>query len=140
MKRIANVNGVNVYSDKAGSISINGSRITFADGSSCDVRTKAVSNRGSGGIQIGEGDGSEAGQEKVTKGPTRFLATDLRLSNLTANLVVEVWSQSGMEVTMSGPKDALEAIIAKPDGSTLSIKGKDAEGGSSGGAGRESFK
>ncbi|MFA6160588.1 MAG: DUF2807 domain-containing protein [Patescibacteria group bacterium] len=123
MKKVANVNGTNVYSDKSGSISINGSRITFADGSSCDVRTKAVDNRGRGSIRVGEGDGSEAGEEKVTKGPTRFSTTDLRFSNLAANIVVEVWGQSGMDVTMSGPKDALEAIIAKADGSTLFIEG-----------------
>ncbi|MDD2785812.1 MAG: DUF2807 domain-containing protein [Patescibacteria group bacterium] len=122
MKKVANVNGTNVYSDKPGSISINGSRITFADGSSCDVRTKAVDNRGRGSIRVGEGDGSEAGEERVTKGPMRFSTTDLRFSNLAANIVVEV-CQSGMDVTMSGPKGALEAIIAKADGSTLFIEG-----------------
>lgn len=133
MKTVANINGVNVYSDKPGSISINGSRITFADGSSCDVRTKVVNNRGSGSIRIGEDDGNEAGQERVMKGPMHFSTTDLRLSNFTANVVVEVWGQSGMEIVMSGPKDALEAIVAKPDNSMLSIEGKEVRSGSSDG-------
>jgi hypothetical protein len=133
MRQVAHINGVNVYSDKQGSISIYGSCITFADDSSCDVRTKVVNNRGPGSIRIGDaGDVSGERQEKVTKGPTRFPTTALRIEDLVGNVVVEVWDQSGMEVSMSGPKDALETIVAESEDSTLSIKDGGTERGSSG--------
>ncbi len=132
MKLVAHINGVNVYSDKQGSISIDDSCIRFGDGSSCDVRTKSVNNRGPGSIRIGDDGDQQGSTEKVIKGPTRFQATTLRIENLVGNVVVEVWDQPGMEVSMSGPKDALETIVAKSDGSTLSIKGEGTERGSSG--------
>lgn len=130
MKIIATVNGVSVYSDKQ-MAGINCSRITFTDGSSCDVSTGSIDNRGPGSIRIGE-DSANRVQENETKGPTRFSTTSLRLSGLTARLVAEPWDRSDMELTVSGPKDELESIVAEPQGSVLSIEGRATRGRSRG--------
>lgn len=143
MQEVAKINGVCVYSDKQ-VVSIHNTRITFADGSSCDVSDGTVDNRGPGSIRIG---GDRKKQEKVTKGPTRHSTDALRVSKLAATLVIEVWdgaptapqgsshpyriapsshlSSGGMEITLSGPKDQLEAIITRTEGATLVIEGKD---------------
>lgn len=130
MKIIATINGISVYSDKQ-LTGISGTRISFADGSSCDIGTKSVDDRGPGSIQIGE-DGTQKAQENATNGPTRFSTTSLQLSGLTARLVVEPWDRSDMELTVSGPKDELESIVAKPQGSVLSIEGRTTRGRSRG--------
>ena len=49
---IANINGIEVHSDKTMKSIVN-SKITFTDESWCDVSTKQIVNKGQGYISIG---------------------------------------------------------------------------------------
>lgn len=136
MALIANVNGKPVYSDKQ-MASITNTRVTFTDGSWCDVATGDVHNNGSGYINIGGSDtGSDA--KKITEGPKRVSASALEVRGVDADVKVDVYAASkmdkasGIEYTITGPADQVKAIRANVQGSTLVIEG-DGSGSSSGG-------
>jgi hypothetical protein len=123
MKQIAVINGIAVFSDKSGGISINNSRIVFADGSSCDVRTKSIDNRGPGRIRLGEENAPED-EERITKGPTRYPTVNLRITDIVANIVVEVWDRADTELTLSGPKKVVEGVRAEVHHALLNLMGQ----------------
>lgn len=130
MALVASVNGTSVYSDKAIS-SIKNDRITFSDGSWCDVKTGKVHNVGPGFIDIGDS-GSDSSAEKITKGPERVSASALELRQVTADVTVEVYDGREIEYSITGPSDKVNAINATIRGGTLVIEGK-ADNSSSGG-------
>lgn len=130
MALIATVNGQAVYSDKRMS-GITNSRITFTDGSWCDVSTGQVHNNGSGYINIGGSDTASESQ-KVTVGPKRFAANALEIHGVNADVRVETHSGSDIEYTVAGPADQVESIRANVLGSTLVIKGDGSNSSSSG--------
>jgi len=128
MALIAKVNGKPVYSDKQMSGVVN-ARITFTDGSWCDVSTGEVHNAGSGYISIG---GSDSGLnvKKVNEGPKRVAASALEVRGVVADVQVEIHRNSDIEYTITGPADQVEAIRANVQGGTLVIQG-DSSGSSS---------
>lgn len=130
MALIANINGKPVYSDKHMAAVVN-TRVTFTDGSWCDVSTGEIHNNGSGYINIGGSDtGSEA--EKITEGPKRVSASALEVRSVGADIQVDVHSGNDIEYTVTGPADQVKAIRANVQGNTLVIEG-DGSGSSSGG-------
>lgn len=125
MKPTAVVNGVAVYSDKSMTSIIN-DRIEFSDGSWCNVRTGEVSNRGPGFINIGKPGGeaaAEYGGEKITFGPKKFIAHTLTVQNLDADVEVVSGDEREMSVTVSGPKGAVDKILAAERGGSLTVEG-----------------
>lgn len=122
MGLVANINGISVYSDKPGGIAVRNSRVTFADGSWCDVSTGQVHNVGPGYIRIGNtsvGDKTKI----VTDGPKQFSAVALEVNNVTAKVNVDVHDGSQIEYTVTGPADQVEVINAKVSSNTLVIEG-----------------
>jgi hypothetical protein len=130
MALTANVNGKPVYSDKQMAAVVN-TRVTFTDGSWCDVRTGEVHNNGSGYINIGGSD-SGGNAPKITEGPKQVEAIGLELQGLAADVQVDIHQGSGIEYTITGPANQVNAIRANVQGCTLVIEG-DGSGGSSGG-------
>lgn len=120
MSLIANINGKPVYSDKQ-VISITNTRVTFSDGSWCDVSSGEIHNAGSGYINIGGADtGSEA--SKITEGPKRASAEALEVRGIVANVQVNTHQNSDMEYTITGPADQVKAIRAHVQGNALVIE------------------
>lgn len=146
MKKVAVVDGVPIYSDKKGSISIINSCITFADGSTCDVFAGTIINKGSGDIRIGykprspapavrseRGTGSayrdyvpreeEDPHAMITRGPSRHSASNLRVVGLSARLIVEPWDGKDVELTITGTRDGVNAISTSIKDGVLTIEG-----------------
>lgn len=130
MAHIANVNGKDIFSDKQMAAVVN-TRVTFTDGSWCDVSTGEVHNVSSGYINIG---GSDTGSDtkKVTEGPKRVSASALEVRGVMADVQVDTHSSGDIEYTITGPADQVRAIRANIQGNTLVIEG-DGSGSSSGG-------
>lgn len=122
------INGKRVYSDKAVA-SIVDSRVTFSDGSWCDVNTGEVVNNGSGSISIGN---PGAQTEKTTVGPTQYACTALEVQGVQADLEVVINDGPGCEVTLSGPEGQLKAIKVSERNGTLIIVSESSGGGVSG--------
>jgi hypothetical protein len=129
MALIATINGKPVYSNKRMTAVING-RVTFTDGSWCDVATGVIHNNGAGYINIGADTGSDA--KKITEGPKRVSASALEVRGVDANVKVDVCTASDIEYTITGPADQVEAIRANVQSGTLVIEGS-GSGSSSGG-------
>ncbi len=123
MALIATINGKPVYSDKRMTAVVN-DRVTFTDGSWCDVRTGEVHNVGFGYINIGGAD-SASNAKNITEGPKRVSAAALELQGVTADVQVDVHSSSGIEYTIVGPDNQVKAIRANVRGDTLTIEGGD---------------
>lgn len=122
MKKVATINGVNVFSDKSVS-SIQNTKITFSDGSWCDVNTNEVVNQGKGGISIGNS-GKKGSSKKITKPAQTFKASKLELETLAANIIVKVEERSDIEVSMEGIESELKDISLKQESGTLKVSGK----------------
>jgi len=127
-QHVAKINGQDVYSDKQVASIVN-TKITFTDGSWCDVATGQVVNNGPGSINIGVP--GEDG-EKTTFGPESYSASRLSVLNLVAtDLDVQPHSGSRIEVTITGPKSAVDKIKVTHKGNTVKIEGPSAEIGGS---------
>lgn len=124
MALVTTINGKRVHSDKQMQ-SVIDTRVTFTDGSWCDVSSGAVHNVGSGYVNIGGSDsGSDA--EKITVGPTRVAASALELNQINADVQVDVHDASDMEYTITGPADLVNTIRANVrGGDTLVIESDD---------------
>lgn len=118
-QQIATVNGKAVYSDKKLN-SIDNTRITFTDGSWCDVSTGEVVNNGKGFISIGTP--LTATDEQTTFGPQTFLATTLDVQGVEADVDIKPINSTQMTVTIVGPKSAVEDIKIRLQGDTLIIQ------------------
>ncbi len=105
MSQPIEINGKKVYSDKQ-MVNVTNTRITYADGSWCDVGTGEVVNKGAGYINIGSP--SAAGSSKKTIGGA-FQARDLRASNLHgADLEVVVHSLPQIVISVTGPEELVK--------------------------------
>jgi hypothetical protein len=124
---VANINGVNVYSDKA-MTGINNTEVTFSDGSWADVATGEVVNNGTGYINIGA-PASAGISKKTTYGPERFTAQTLDIININADVEVSVIDGDQMTVTIEGPESEINNIGVNQSGSTLAIQGKGSQSG-----------
>ncbi len=118
---IATVNGKAVYSDKQ-MASVVSTRVTFTDGSWCDVSTGEVVNNGKGYINIGVP--SNSGDEQTTFGPKTYLATTLDVQGVEADVDIQPIDGNEMTVTIAGSKPAMEDIIVRSQGDTLVIQSK----------------
>lgn len=119
---VATINGKDVYSDKRMTGVVN-TKVTFDDGSWCDVASGAVVNKGAGYINIGAP--AVAGDtEKTTYGPKTFSSQVLDISNVNADVEVSVIDGDQMTVTIDGPKSEVNGIDVNQSGSTLAIQGK----------------
>lgn len=121
MALIATVNGKQVYSDKEMTAVIN-TRVTFTDGSWCDVSTGKVHNVGPGYINIDNAD-ADGNVEQTTEGPKRVSASALEVRSITADVLVDVHDESDIEYTISGPADQVKAIRGRVKGGLLIIEG-----------------
>jgi len=117
---VANINGTKVYSDKTMNSIVN-TRVTFTDGSWCDIATGYVVNKGPGYINIGSPE--ESASEKVTKGPKTYSARNLEVRNVVADLEVQVHQAGNIEVTIVGPDNEVKAIRVNQQGDTVVIEG-----------------
>ena len=127
-KPIATINRQAVYSDKR-ILRIDNTRITFTDGSWCDVETGQVYNNGRGFLSIGsDGGGSgESGGDVTTTRPEHFRASALKVVARGATVIIEPDDRSDIEYSVTGPANELESITAKMAGATLVIE--EAKGG-----------
>jgi hypothetical protein len=66
----------------------------------------------------------------ITRGPERFSTSKLQISDLFANIRIDVWDLPVMAVTVSGPKEAAEAIVIRAQERTLLIRGGSRRGSS----------
>lgn len=127
MTPIANVNGVNVYSDKSIN-GISGTRITFSDGSWCDTSSKQIVNQGPGFISLGEapeGAPGEAAPPKAEKvGPTPFAAKAVDIRGIAADVKIEV----GESPSFAAEGPGAEGITFGDSGETLTVRGKSGKG------------
>ncbi len=126
-KPVATINGKNVYSDKR-MTGIMNTKVTFDDGSWCDVATGEVVSKGAGYINMGAP--TSAGvSEKSVYGPKAFSAHTLDISNINADVEVSVIDGNQMVVTIDGPKSEIDGINVNQSGGTLSIQGTGGESG-----------
>lgn len=120
MALVATINGTPVYSDKRASI-ITDTRVTFTDGSWCDVRTGHVHNIGSGYINVGESD-SKVSTANTTEGPKRVTASALDVRSVIADVQVEPHRSNDIEYTITGPADQVKSIRATVQDDILVIE------------------
>lgn len=126
---IATINGKPIYSNKRVASIVN-NRVTFTDGSWCDVRTGAVVNNGPGYINIGAPPAGDT-QDKITKTFANN-SRNVDLSDLNADVDVQVHEGLGMEVTIVGPAAKVEAIRLTEEDDTLFISGDTQDSSGSG--------
>lgn len=124
---VATINGKGVYSDKQITDIVN-TKVTFNDGSWCDVATGEVVNKGAGYISIGV-PATTGDTKKTTYGPERFSAQTLDISNVNADVAVSVIDGDKMAVAIKGLKSEVDSIDVNQSGSILAIRSK---GGKSG--------
>src|SRR5215213_6652693 len=103
MALIATINGKQVFSDKQVARVVN-TRVTFTDGSWCDVSTGEVNNAGSGFINIGGSD-SSGDVKRVSEGPKRVSASALEVRGIVADVQVDTHHSNVIEYTITGPAD-----------------------------------
>ncbi len=121
---VATVNGRKVYSDKRVS-SVQNTKITFSDGSWCDVATGQVVNKGAGYINI---DTPQAGSTKHTVNTKTYNASAVELQTLQAAVEVAVHAQPHIEVTIEGIEEDARSIRVSQRGDTLVIQGSESSG------------
>lgn len=129
MSQVAIINGRVVCSDKEVASIVN-TRISFSDGSWCDVATGQVMNKGRGYINIDSPE--EAGDQKITKGPDVYSGNNLEVCDIVADLDVQVHEGVMVEVTIVGPENEVKGIDVATHGSTVLITGKGRTGSSQG--------
>lgn len=123
MREIATVNGINVYSDKNLS-NIANTRLSFSDGSWCDVATGKVFNNGSGFISIGQPiEGAGVGIEVKTSGPKSYSATVLQVIDVEADVNVEPYDGNQIVVETSGSQSEIDNIRVREQSGVLFIEG-----------------
>jgi len=125
---IATVNGVKVFSDKR-FVSVVDNVVRFADGSFCDVRTNQIVNKGPGSINLGVSGEDESPVETIEK---KSNSGKLRIENIAGcDLSINVGSDQQIVAKLTGPGSAVAKIDFDEIGDTFTIKGPQAEEGSS---------
>lgn len=118
------IKGKNVYSDKnIGSVI--GTRITYTDGSWCNVETGEVVNKGPGSITIGVPLGKVDKNEIIEKS---FMANVLKLTSLLADVNIQVGNHQQIKIKVEGSDSAVKDIDISENENILCIKGKDGIG------------
>lgn len=107
--------------------SIVNTRITFSDGSWCDVFTGEVVNKGSGYISIGA-PANEGSNEKTKLGPKTYRATTLEVQGVEADVTVQPIKGNEMTVVIEGTKSSVENVDVLTQGDTLVVRGKNTGG------------
>lgn len=122
-KPVATINGKTVYSDKNVQ-SIVGTRISFTDGSWCDVSTGQVSNLGGGYINIGTPgvSGKKDRKEQI------YPVMPVSIRGLNANVSVNVADVKKITVTTEGNTEDLKRISISPSSGTLTIEDNSSKG------------
>jgi len=121
---LANINGVSIYSDKSMSSIVN-SKVTFSDGSWCDVSTGEVVNTGPGYISCGGTVPTAGVTKQETLGPTSYSADQLDVRTIAADVVIQPFDGEKTEVTINGPQSKVKNVNVSLDESTLIIVGKE---------------
>ncbi len=125
MREVANVNGIKVYSNKNLS-GVSNTRLSFSDGSWCDVSTGEVFNNGSGFISIGKApQGATTSAETKTWGPESYQTNALQISGVGADVNVEPHDGGQIVVEMTGPESEIEDIRVREQNGTLVIESED---------------
>ena len=127
MKEVANINNIPVYSDKDVQ-SISHTKVTFTDGSWCDVATGKIVNEGGGYINIDNPD-SKNSKKDVAKEKT-FEAAKLHISGTNAEIRVSVRNGKKTKVVIAGPESKVKKIICEVKGDTLKISDANTESSS----------
>ncbi len=123
------VNGVQVYSDKEMQSIVN-DVVTFADGSHCNVTTRAVFNNGPGYICFDDPPG-ESGGGTPSKRTHSCFAKSLRLSRLSGvAIMIEPYSGNMIDVTIKGPEGIIKSVECEElPNDRLHIHGSGGSGG-----------
>lgn len=121
MQLVANVNGIDVYSDKQVN-RINNNKIYFTDGSWCDVATSKVVNRGPGSISLGSPGTKRSKSKKLKKvGPEFFTGRAVDISGISADVDITVGDK--LSITINGSEDGVKTIKYAKRGDRLVIEG-----------------
>ena len=115
MKKVATVNGVNVYSDKK-MTSINNDTVQFSDGSYANTSTGSVVNNGPGSISINDPAGPES-TERIKKEPEVFNAPALYIETFDCDINIEAREGSSIELSAEGDPDFVKGLsgVVKQD-------------------------
>ncbi|MEI6118526.1 MAG: DUF2807 domain-containing protein [bacterium] len=119
MQEITNINGIPVYSDKEVRSIIN-TKVTFSDGSWCDVTTGKIVNKGGGYIHINNPD--ESVSKKHITEEKEFSASLLHLLNVQTKVEVKIHNDSKIKVSVTGPEAKVKKISCEISNNTLTIK------------------
>lgn len=114
------VNGKKVYSDKKVR-TIVGSRITYTDGSWCDVETGEVVNKGPGSIGIDVPIGKADKKEIIEQS---FMANILNLTELFADVNIQVDDSPQIKIRVEGPGSIIKDIDISENENIIYIRGK----------------
>lgn len=126
-KVVANVNGVDVYSDKQVSAIVN-TRISFSDGSWCDVVTGEIENSGPGYISIGTMPSGKSGKKETeTK---NFSGISLSARELSST-DLDIQPHDGIDIIVSkeGSKSDIEKIRVYENDKAVIIEGEGIQNG-----------
>ncbi len=121
MGPVATINGIDIHSDKHMS-GICNSRVTFTDGSWCDVITGEVVNKGTGFISIGKV-AQKSSEEKSTFTKS-YSASSVAVRDVEADVEVQPHFGSEMVITIEGKKSGVEGIQPVLQGNCLVLSGK----------------
>ena len=119
---VATINRVNIFSDKQVT-GVRNTRVTFADGSWCDVATGQVDNKGPGFINIG-GSAGQKDDEQATVGPKSFQTSTLEVRDIEADVDIKPNQGQAMVVTISGKKSGVDSVLTTKVGDCLVVSGK----------------
>ncbi len=120
MSQPIEINGKKVYSDKQ-MVNVTNTRITYSDGSWCDVATGEVVNKGAGYINIGSPSSEGSSQKTVEK---TFDARNLNVKSMFGtDLEVLVHDLPQVVITIVGPEGLVKGFILSQNGNTAYIAG-----------------
>jgi len=125
LRLVMNLNGVEVWSDKEGGVTVSNDSVTFDDGSYCNVRTNEIVNSGTGKIKIGSPSQTSAEPEIVME-PRIFNSSEIIIKNISADIEIEPHDKKTIDVTVSGRKKDCDTIGMKENGKLLLIDYQDA--------------
>lgn len=122
---VAMINGKKIYSDKNVS-SIFNSKISFSDGSWCDVSTGEVVNNGPGFINIGAS--ASGGKGEIKTKEEAFAATEIEVRDLPAtDLDIQVHSENRIIVTKEGIESDISDISVRQNGNAVIVSGSSSQ-------------
>ncbi len=119
MEQVATINGVKVFSDKQVHTIAN-TKITFVDGSWCDVNSGKIVNEGGGYIHF---DDPNVGKTTNTINEKKsFDAKSLSLKGISGSVFVESHSGDNILVDITSTKEILKNIVCAVEGDVLVVE------------------